>query len=244
METKQMKMNIENYMNEVKYALREPILERDVGEPPIDALKSFFLLLPLLNGEKWTEQLNTTAVAVGAVHAAFDAHDMIDLTKVDNKQQQLTVLSGDHYSGIHYRLLASIPDFDFIRTLSQTIGQINEVKTIFHEGAPDSPEKLIKAIRKIEGGCITEFLNVFDFSRYTSLVNTALPLLWLHSTTELNKTGQVDGFRANLKDVDAQQAIRILSTELQEAVEEASFLMPFLQSAIRQLTIPLLENPI
>ena len=59
--------------------------------------------------------LHTAAIAVGAVHAAFDAHDTIDVSDATSKQQQLTVLSGDHFSGIHYRLLASIPEFGFIQ---------------------------------------------------------------------------------------------------------------------------------
>ena len=44
----------------------------------IDKAKALFLLLPMLNGERWTESINTAAIAVGAVHVAFDAHDAID----------------------------------------------------------------------------------------------------------------------------------------------------------------------
>ena len=93
----------------------------------------------MLNGERWNNRLNTAAIAVGAVHAAFDAHDSIDISDATSKQQQLTVLSGDYFSGIHYRLLASMPEFGFISSLSETIGQINEMKTIFHEQLPDEP---------------------------------------------------------------------------------------------------------
>ena len=69
---------------------------------------------------------------------------MIRLMYLDatSKQQQLTVLSGDYFSGIHYRLLASMPEFGFIRSLSETIGQINEMKTIFHDQLPDEPETI------------------------------------------------------------------------------------------------------
>ena len=132
----------------------------------------------MLNGERWNNRLNTAAIAVGAVHAAFDAHDSIDVSDATSKQQQLTVLSGDHFSGIHYRLLASIPEFGFIRSLSETIGQINEMKTTFHDQLPDGPEKLIETVRIIEAGCITDFLHTFGFSQYVPLASAALPLLW------------------------------------------------------------------
>ena len=67
----------------------------------------------MLNGERWTDRMNTAAIAVGAVHAAFDAHDAIDVSDATSTQQQLTVLSGDYFSGIHYRLLASSARFWF-----------------------------------------------------------------------------------------------------------------------------------
>ena len=81
--------------------------------------------------------MNTAAIAVGAVHMAFEAHDSIDECDATSTEQQLTVLSGDYFSGIHYRLLARLPDFGFIRSLSGTIGQINEVKTNCHDQLTD-----------------------------------------------------------------------------------------------------------
>ena len=149
-----------------------PILKRDAGQVELDAEKAFFLLLRL-NGERWTEQMNTAAIAVGAVHVAFDAHDAIDMSNATSKQQQLTVLSGDYFSGIHYKLLASLPDFNFIRTLSRMIGRINEVKTEYYGRSPTSTDELIETVQIIESGCITEFLHEFGFSRYSPLASIA-----------------------------------------------------------------------
>ncbi|MFJ7933445.1 heptaprenyl diphosphate synthase component 1 [Sporosarcina sp. NPDC096371] len=230
MERQIIKRQIENYIAELKHVLHEPVVERDVGQAPIDPTKVFFLLLPMLNGEKWTEHLNTSALAVGAVHAAFDAHDTIDVSDATSKQQQLSVLSGDHFSGVYYRLLASIPELGFIQSLSGTIGQINEVKTTLHQQFPDEPTQLVESIRIVEAGCIADFLHTFGFSQYATLANTVLPLLRLER----------GWYNRNTKAIHVDQAIAQLHSEVQQAVQAASFLKPSLQQEIGSLAVPLL----
>ncbi|MBE1554110.1 heptaprenyl diphosphate synthase component 1 [Sporosarcina limicola] len=246
MEKQKMKQYIENYISEVERSIYEPIVNRDVRCITVDDVKAFFLLLPMLNGEKWTSSMNTAAIAIGAVHAAFDAHDRIDLSDATTKQQQLTVLSGDHFSGIHYRLLASQSEYKFIRSLSKTIGAINEMKTIFHEQLPDGPGKLIEAVRVIEAGCITNFLHTFGFMQYIPLANAVLPLLKLDKgfskhKLELSTYGRPD---RTLDTAFVDQAIVLLMTELQVAIVEADFLKPFFQQEIRNMAIPLFDKPI
>lgn len=232
MERQKIKQYIEKYISELEQSLYEPIVERDVGQMPIDAAKAFFLLLPMLNGEQWTERLNTAAIAVGAVHAAFEAHDAISVSDATSKQQQLTVLSGDHFSGVHYRLLASIPELGFIQSLSRTIGHINEVKTTFHQRLPDESVQLIEAVAVIEAGCITDYLHTFGFSKYATLANAALPLLRLES-------GLVGGNTANV-----DHAIALLQDELRNALQVADFLAPILHQEIQNLALPLLGKMI
>ena len=170
MERENFKCYIDNYIDELKLAVRQPILERDVGEVDVDKAKVFFLLLPLLNGEKWTEFINAAAVAVGAVHIAFDAHDTIHHNDATSPLQQLTVLSGDHFSGIHYKILAALPDIYFIRTLSTTIGQINELKTNSYKRTPKDVNELLETVESIETSCIANFLHSYGFSEYIPLV--------------------------------------------------------------------------
>lgn len=232
MDRQKIKQYIDKYISELEQSLHQPIVERDVGQMPMDVTKAFFLLLPMLNGERWTERLNTAAIAVGAVHAAFDAHDAINVLDATSKQQQLTVLSGDHFSGVHYRLLASIPELGFIQSLSRTIGHINEVKTTLHHQLPDEPVQFLEAVRIIEAGCITDFLHTFGFSHYATLANAALPLLRLES-------GLLGGKAANV-----DQAMTRLHDELQDALQAADFLTPILKQEIRNLALPLLGKTI
>lgn len=245
MESQNNKNYIDTYIEELKQATYHPILNRDIGHVEIDRVTIYFLLLPLMNGERWSKDTNTAAVAVGAIHAAFDAHDAIEQSDDISTQQQLKVLSGDYFSGIHYRLLASLPDIRFIHALSTTIGQINEMKTNFHNQAPNGPEELRETIQMIEAGCITKFFEAFGFARYIPLVMAALPLVTLGSIVE-------DSQERNIRDIlgwevnkeDAKNALFELSLKMDEAIDGADFLTPFLKEDIRGMTTPLLGKMI
>lgn len=241
MERQKMKQHIEHYRVEVEQAIHEPIIARDVGRMTIDGRKAFFTLLPLLNGERWTTSMNQAAISVGAIHAAFAAHDAIDVTDATSTKQQLTVLSGDHFSGIHYRLLASIPTYGFIRSLSGTIGRINEMKTICHHQPLSGASEMMEAVRIIEAGCITDFLHTFGFSKYIPLAESILPLLRLDA---LLMEGKESGVYHFWNRVDVEQLVAELQLELHEALDAADFLTPFLQREIMNMTTSLLGKPI
>lgn len=241
MERQKMKQHIEHYKVEVEQAIHDPIINREIGPMVIDDTKAFFTLLPLLNGERWTPHANKAAIAVGAVHAAFAAHDAIDVSDATSIQQQLTVLSGDHFSGIHYRLLASIPAFDFIRSLSWTIGQINEMKTTCHHRPPSGQSKMMEAVRTIEAGCITDFLHTFGFSQYVSLAESVLSLVRLDRIS-MHDAGS--GLYDLWHPAEVDRAMEQFHMELQEALGAADFIAPFLQREILNRATPLLGKPI
>jgi heptaprenyl diphosphate synthase len=241
MERQKMKQHIEHYRVEVEQAIHEPIVMRDVGRMTIDDAKAFFTLLPLLNGERWTDPMNRAAIAVGAVHAAFAAHDAIDVSDATSTRQQLTVLSGDHFSGIHYRLLASVPAYGFIRSLSGMIGQINEMKTTCHHEPPSGPAKMMEAVRVIEAGCIADFLHTFGFSRYVPFAESVLSLLRLDGVLTEETGSSVYHF---WNPVDVDRSMVTFQLELQEALDTADFLAPFLQQEIMKMAKSLLGKPI
>ena len=182
--------------------------------------------------------MNVAAVAIGAVHAAFDAHDAIELYDATSTQQQLRVLSGDYFSGVHYKLLASLPDIGFIHALSKTIGQINEMKTNYHDHSPSGPKELRETIEMIEAGCIIRFFHSFGFSQYVPLVSAALPLLSLDPAAGRPAIQTALGWKVDVKDTD--QVLAELSTTIDEAINKADFLSPFLKVDIRGMTTPLL----
>lgn len=230
MERQKIKRHIENYQIEVTQSITEPIIEREIG--PIDVAydQAFFLLLPMLNGERWTDPMYQAALAVGAVHTAFAAHDTIDERDATSMKQQLTVLSGDYFSGIHYRILASLPDFDFIRSLSQTIASVNEKKATMRMQSDLELEDLMDNLRMIEAGCIVNYFQSFGFEHYSAIVSAAMPLLSL-------TTGKSSLYE---KQKLTDEALALLQSEMEEALEQADFLAPFLNDEIRRMTASLL----
>lgn len=249
MERQKVDFYIENYISEMEREVYHPILKKDAEQISLDTEKAFFLLLPLLNGERWTDEMNMSAIAVGAVHVAFDAHDTIDRFDATSKRQQLTVLSGDYYSGAHYKILASLSDYRFIRALSSMIGRVNEVKTEHYGCAPTSSKQLIDTVQTIESGCIAEFLHAFGFSRYVPLAEIALPLLRMEARAdgdELSRTKQpihIDmGWSGDV--VVREQAINELRIKMNDIMGEVNFIAPFLKEEICGMTIPLLGKPI
>ncbi len=177
---------VDNYIHNVRRAINQPVVERDAGRAPIDRRKATLLLLPLLNGEQWTDEMQTAALAIGAIHTAFDVHDQIDISDASSKEQQLKVLAGDHFSGIHYKLLASIPNFHLIRSLSVAIGRVNECKTTLLLVPPTSVEERLQLIAEVESACIVEFFETFGFSRYIPIIETVFPFVWLLDSTHQN----------------------------------------------------------
>lgn len=245
MENQNIQKQISNYIMELKAELHHPLLKRDLGEIDVKESAAFFLLLPLLNNEKWSATANTAAIAVGAVHAAFDAHDDIHSVDASATEQQLTVLSGDYFSGVHYRLLASLPDFHFVAVLSTIIGQINETKTNFHYQSPKNVAELIQAVRTIEVSCITEFFHSYGFSNYAPLVSVAYPLLILENLERHDKIQpSYIASEWQLQDELIHEAVMKLRQETLQMIDEAYFLLPMLKEEMKSRTLPLLGKSI
>lgn len=228
---------IEEFIVEFNNHVYHPILNRDIGQPKLNEETILFLLLPKLNGEKWTSLTNTAAIAVGAVYSAFDAHDAVNVYDVTTTNEQLRVLSGDYLSGIYYQLLATIPNFEFIHLLSQTIGRINEVKTEFHTDMDMSMSERIEAIQTIQAECIMQFYKTFGFEKYMPIVHAALPLLLL-----LHQEEVLGGWA--LKDNLSTEILEQLRLDMEQAISEAEFLQPYLVEKIREMTMPLLDKMI
>lgn len=227
MDTKGFTDQVDNYIQNLRHVMYQPIVERDVGNAPVDRQKAFLLLLPLLNGEKWTEEMQTVALAIGAIHTAFDVHDRIDSKDASSKEQQLKVLAGDHFSGIHYKLLASIPNFHLIRSLSAAIARVNEAKTTLLQSPPADPEAVLRLIGEVECACIVEFCQTFGFERYIDILDTVFPLLWLQ--------GRHDKFKDRQPD-NRMYWLDKLQTDLDRKIRVSNFLHKSLAGELYRMT--------
>ncbi|WP_158541017.1 heptaprenyl diphosphate synthase component 1 [Sporosarcina sp. BI001-red] len=225
---------VENYINDLQCALREPILKRVIGHFPVDSIKAFFLLLPIVNEEIKEDKLRKITLSLGAIHAAFDVHDRIESAQATSAEQQLTVLAGDHFSGIHYRILAEIGEFAFIRELSQTIAHINEQKTSLHHERRITGPVLLERLRVIESGCIATFYKSYGFDSYLELMETVLTFVRLD---RMATSAEQQAFRIDESII--QQAMDLLLPKLNQELEQISSLHPALQQVIQELVNPL-----
>lgn len=228
---------IEQFIDDFNRSVHHPILDREIGQPKLNKHSLLFLLLPKLNGEEWTSQAHTAAIAVSAVYKAFDAHDDVDVHDVTTTDQQLKVLSGDYLSGVYYQLIASISNFKFIHVLSNTIGRINEIKTEFHANPEMKKDEYIKAIQGIQTDCTIQFFQSFGYEKYVPITKVALPLL---SLLNIEDEAEDSAGRWMLKNEHSETALKQLSSELEREIKEADFLAPHLVEEIRKMTMPLL----
>lgn len=225
---------VENYINDLQYVLRESILKREIGHFPVDSMKAFFLLLPIVNGKNEEDNLRKITLSIGAIHAALDVHDRIESAQATSAEQQLTVLAGDHFSGIHYRILAGIGEFAFIRELSQTIAHINEQKTSLHQERRPTASVLLERLKVIESGCISTFYNAYGFGNYLALTETMLTFVKLHA---MANSEEQQAFVIDKSII--QQAMDILLPTLNHELEQMSSLHPVLQQVIQEIVTPM-----
>ncbi|GKV67945.1 hypothetical protein NCCP2716_04430 [Sporosarcina sp. NCCP-2716] len=221
---------IENYMKSLQEVLREPTLNREITDFPVDADKAFYLLLPLLNeNREFSGRLRGVTLSIGAIQAALDIHDRIHRTEATSPVQQLTVLAGDHFSGIHYRILAETGEFALIRELSKTIAHINEQKTALQNDTRLTAERLVERMTVIETACISTFYSLYGFGSYRKLAEYALTYIRLNEMTD---PAAVQAF-----DIDGavlRQAIDLQREGLRQELQRADGLLEVLKETAAQ----------
>ena len=178
-------------------------LLRYTGEPVIDENQLFFLLLPFLNGESWDTDLQNSAITVGIVHSSLFEHDKIQEKNATSKEQQLTVLSGDYYSGRYYEILANASNIVLIQKLSQGIIERCEQEVIVYEHTYKPFEQWIDGMRIIETTLIQKFYEVYNFTAYEQVMLNTLTIARLQKELTALKNGIVTPFGNAMKNMSA-----------------------------------------
>lgn len=166
--------HIEQLKSKIKMYVRHRTLHKYTGDPDVSDSRLFFLILPLLNGDNWTDDQEQSAIAVALIYSALTAHDQIKESNASSKSQQLTVLAGDYYSGLYYQLLAKRSSFDLIRTLSNGIIDISEKKSSVYDQMHRTFDEWMDTLQTIESLSIEQFHHYFNFDMYKPFVRKAL----------------------------------------------------------------------
>ncbi len=156
--------------NNIISQLHHRTLLQFTGQPIVEDDQLLYLMLPKINGEQWSQELDQAASAVAMISAALLGHEKIDEQEATSKNQQLTVLAGDYYSGMYYTTLAAIPDVELIRLLSQAVAKICECRTAVYEPQQRSLKEWLEILRVIEAMATCQFMKRYDFDCYIEIV--------------------------------------------------------------------------
>ncbi|MEG0260256.1 MAG: heptaprenyl diphosphate synthase component 1 [Lysinibacillus sp.] len=214
--------------------VRHRTLQKYTGEPVLDENQLFYLLMPFFNGENWRKEHREAAITVGIIYAALAAHDFIKETDATSKEQQLTVLAGDFYSGRYYEILAGSGNVALIRTLSKGIVERCEHQVKVYEKETRMIEQWITSLENIEAGLIRQFFRLYSFDAYCPIMEKSLVLFRLQHEWTSYRAGQKTRFNkaiATSISVDndtfeniIRQHINARTNELKRLIEEAEFL--------------------
>ncbi|MDJ0331669.1 heptaprenyl diphosphate synthase component 1 [Planococcus sp. S3-L1] len=170
---------------EVLDAVRQRTLDQFTEGPSVKESRLFFLLLPFFSGKTWSAEIESSAKTVSIVYAALHAHDQVREDNPISKEQQLTVLAGDLYSGIYYQMLVNSKNIAMVQKLATAIIQVSERKTSFFEGMERSIAEVEEAITIIETELLISFYKFYGYTEYESLAKQAL--LYIRYADELER---------------------------------------------------------
>ncbi|MFJ8086863.1 heptaprenyl diphosphate synthase component 1 [Lysinibacillus sp. NPDC095746] len=235
--------SIAQLKTEIFMDVRHRTLQKYTGLPVLDENQLFYLLVPFFNGEEWQQDEREAAITVGIVYAALAAHDHIKELDATSKEQQLTVLAGDFYSGRYYEILAMSGNVALIRNLSQGIVARCEHQIKVYEAEKRSSEQWFASITNIESGLISKFFELYSFRDYIPIVEKSLLILRLERELATYQRGQVS-LMSKVLEESARYAgatfgnviknkIMQLKTELLQMIEDASFLQSDVKQALQ-----------
>ncbi|WP_142826458.1 heptaprenyl diphosphate synthase component 1 [Planococcus soli] len=210
---------------EVLDAVRQRTLDQFTEGPSVKESRLFFLLLPFFDGKNWSPEIESSAKTVSIVYAALHAHDQVREDVPIIKEQQLTVLAGDLYSGIYYQMLVNSKNIAMVQRLATAIIQVSEKKTSFFETAIRPIEETEEAITVIETELLISFYRFYNFSEYAPLAKQTL--LYLRYADELK----------HLQSKNYTHFLRELNSNLVHEIYTEHWLMEKLDSLHRQILV-------
>lgn len=145
-----------------------PYLLQYINIPVIDEDKLLILISIMEQLELSYNDMKNYAVTTMLIQIALDTHEHVSNTpssefqNESQKSQQLSVLAGDYYSGLYYKLLAESNDISMIRVLAEGIKDVNEHKIIVYQKELDGIDRLMNSMKIIEGSLLMKLANYFQ----------------------------------------------------------------------------------
>ncbi|MDX8364849.1 heptaprenyl diphosphate synthase component 1 [Cytobacillus sp. IB215665] len=152
------------FKEDITDRIHYPFLFKHIHTPVIDEDKMLLLYSVLQELELSNETVSEYMIAIMLVQISLDTHDTVTNVEENNSGQlterQLTILAGDYYSGLYYKILSQAGDISLISTVASAIKMINEHKIKLYENKLDSLEELMNSLKVVESSL---FQNVSEF---------------------------------------------------------------------------------
>ena len=154
-------------LEQVEQRVLDPYLLKHIETPIIDEDK-LLILLSIMDGlELSYREVKNYCLSTMLIQIALDTHEQNSISSDDEKSRQLTVLAGDYFSGLYYKLLAESEDILVIKALSEGIKEINENKISVYHREADTIDKLMMSIKRIESSLLIKLTEYFQGDAWT-----------------------------------------------------------------------------
>lgn len=146
---------------QVEKSICDTYLFQHIDTPIIDEDKLLILISIMDRLEMSFNEMQNYALSTMLIQIALDTHEHISDSSVEEKHRQLTVLAGDYFSGLYYKLLAESEDILMIKALSKGIKEVNENKISVYQKECEGTEKLMTSIKLIESSLLANLATYF-----------------------------------------------------------------------------------
>lgn len=147
--------------------ISHPYLQRFIQTPIIDEDK-LLLIVSMLDQHGLTKlEMENFVVTTMLIQIALDTHEHVtNISNINEEDtsltsRQLTVLAGDYFSGLYYKILADTNNLAMIRVLSEGIKDINENKIFVYQKDTNEIDLLMNRIMTIESALIQKLAEYF-----------------------------------------------------------------------------------
>ncbi|NLY80341.1 MAG: heptaprenyl diphosphate synthase component 1 [Lysinibacillus sp.] len=200
MDASYIEKHIEQLKMDIYRHVQHKTLLKYTGNPLVNENQLFYMLLPFFNGENWDEEKYEGIITVGIVQASLSEHGLIDESEATSKTQQLTVLSGDYYSGRYYEILANSGNIPLIRQLSEGVVLRSEHEIRVYEPNNYTFDDWLQSLTIIESEFISRFYQQYNFEQYRAIMETNLLALRLQQELANYKEGNSSLFFLKMMD--------------------------------------------
>ncbi|MGG3469652.1 heptaprenyl diphosphate synthase component 1 [Neobacillus pocheonensis] len=157
-------------LEKVEKSVFDAFLLQYINMPVIDEDKLLILISIMDRLDLPYNELENFTLSTMLIQIALDTHEHITNDVESERGRQLTVLAGDYFSGLYYKLLADSEDIMMIKSLSNGIKEVNEHKISVYHHESEGIEKLMASIKIIESALLAKLSEYFKVDFWNEFI--------------------------------------------------------------------------